>query len=108
MSSGATEIMSSGRVIDRSIRAGPAPSIRADSRTSVGIACSAPVVTRNMYGKPSQRLTSRIEILGQPRVGEPRDVGPAEQHLVDEAEPLVEHPAPDQRGQEPGGTRTAG
>ena len=47
-SSGPTATSSSGMMIDRSVRNGPAPSIVAASRTSEGIDCSAPVQTMNM------------------------------------------------------------
>src|SRR5690625_7122238 len=57
ISSGATEIISSGSVIERNIRHTRAPSSFAASYMSAEIACSAPVVMRNMYGKPSQRFT---------------------------------------------------
>src|ERR1044071_9271359 len=63
ISSGATETSSNGSVISRQIRNGDAPSIRADSISSFGIACSAPVQIRNMYGKPSHRLTSTTDSL---------------------------------------------
>src|SRR5690625_2846168 len=57
ISSGATEIISSGRVIERNIRHTRAPSMRAASYISVEMACRAPVVIRNMYGNPSHRFT---------------------------------------------------
>ena len=42
----------------------------AASVSSAGIACSAPVATRNMYGKPSHRFVSRtaatLAVLGSP------------------------------------------
>ena len=85
----------------RKIRQAPAPSIRAASMVSAGIDWSAPVHTRNMYGKPSQRLTPRIDSLASHGFCEPRDLGAAQQHLVDEAEPRVEHASPDEGGQEP-------
>src|SRR5690606_19332087 len=63
ISSGATDTSSSGSVISRQIRNEDAPSIRADSISSAGIACNAPVQIRNMYGKPSQRFTSTTDSL---------------------------------------------
>ena len=46
ISSGATATISSGKVILRKICSPPAPSTRAASLSSSGIACSAPVRTR--------------------------------------------------------------
>jgi len=48
ISSGATDTISSGRVIDQNRRIGPAPSMTPASVSSPGIACSAPVQIRNM------------------------------------------------------------
>ena len=42
-----------------------APSSEAASLRSAGIACRAPVQTRNMYGNPSQRLASRTATFAQ-------------------------------------------
>ena len=50
MSSGDSATSSSGRVTRRNRAHGDAPSIAAASPSSFGIACSAPVATRNMYG----------------------------------------------------------
>ena len=51
--------MSIGRVTLRNRRHAPAPSMMAASVSSAGMACRAPVLTRNMYGNPSHRLTPR-------------------------------------------------
>src|SRR6187399_1256967 len=63
MSSGATVTSSSGSLMSRNTAQGFAPSTVAASCSSSGIDCSAPVHTRNMYGKPSHRFTSSTENL---------------------------------------------
>ncbi len=51
-------------------------------------------------GEPEPEVHDEHRDLGQHRIGEPRHVGAAEQHLVDEAEALVHHARPDEGGQE--------
>src|SRR5262245_26067889 len=63
--SGAVATRRSGSVILRNTCLDVAPSTRAASVSSAGIACSAPVQTRKKYGKPSQRLTRMQETFAQ-------------------------------------------
>src|SRR5262245_25070650 len=69
ISNGIRETSSSGSVTRRNRCHGPAPSTRAASSESFGIACNAPVETRNMYGYPSQswiRITDRRAVHDPP------------------------------------------
>ncbi len=59
--SGAVATRSSGSVTLAEDLERPAPSTRAASVSSSGTACSAPVQTRNQYGKPIQMFTRRHE-----------------------------------------------
>src|SRR6266545_2709700 len=69
ISSGVSATSSSGRVTRRKLCQAEAPSIDAASVRSRGIACRAPVATRNMYGYPSQswtRITAKRAVHGCP------------------------------------------
>ena len=63
--SGAAATSSSGKVTFRNTCGPLAPSTRAASLSSSGIACRAPVQTRKKYGKPSQKLTRMHDTLAQ-------------------------------------------